>query len=115
MEQQTLTFDQLPQAVTTLSNEISELKKLLLKKSNQPPTEPPEQLLSVQQAAEFLCLSVATIYSKVSKGGLPVMKRSKRLYFSRNELLAYLQAGRKKTNSEIEAEAARHLTNKCKS
>ena len=33
------------------------------------------------------------------------MKRSKRLYFSREDLLNYIQAGRKKTNSEIQADA----------
>jgi len=51
------------------------------------PAETPEQLLTVQQAAKFLSLTVPTVYSKVSKNELPVMKRSKRLYFSRTELL----------------------------
>jgi excisionase family DNA binding protein len=41
-----------------------------------------EKLLTVQEAAEFLNLSVPTIYLKVSKGEIPFMKRSKRLYFS---------------------------------
>lgn len=75
-------------------------------------TETTEQLLTVQQAAEFLNLTVPTIYSKVSKGELPVMKRSKRLYFSKKELIEYLKAGRKKTNAEIEAEAHEYLINK---
>jgi len=51
----------------------------------------PDQLLTIQQAAEFLSLSVPTLYSKVSKGELPVMKRSKRLYFSRIQLMEYLK------------------------
>jgi excisionase family DNA binding protein len=61
------------------------------------PTEQPDKLLTIQEAAEFLNLTVPTVYSKVSKNELPVMKRSKRLYFSRNELLDYLKAGRKNT------------------
>ncbi len=77
-------------------------------------TTQPEQLLTIQEAAEFLSLTVPTMYSKVSKGELPVMKRSKRLYFSRNELLDYLKAGRKKSNSEIDAEAKAYLSNKKK-
>ena len=32
--------------------------------------------VTIQEAAEFLKLSVATIYSKVSRGELPVMKRN---------------------------------------
>lgn len=76
------------------------------------PTDHPDQLLTIQQAAELLSLTVPTLYSKVSKGELPVMKRGKRLYFSRTELLEYLKAGRKKTNAEIEAEAETYLKRK---
>ena len=78
------------------------------------PTDQPEQLLTIQEAAEFLSLTVPTMYSKVSKGELPVMKRSKRLYFSRTELLEYLKDGRKKSNAEIEQEAKAYLLNKKK-
>jgi excisionase family DNA binding protein len=81
------------------------------KQPEQAPTEQPEQLLTIQQAAEFLSLAVPTIYSKVSKGELPVMKRSKRLYFSRTELMEYIKEGRKKSNAEIEAEAKAYLSN----
>lgn len=75
------------------------------------PTEQPEQLLTVQETAQFLNLAVPTIYSKVSKGELPVMKRSKRLYFSSTELMEYLKQGRKKSNAEIEQEAEAYLSN----
>ncbi|WP_197276676.1 helix-turn-helix domain-containing protein [Mangrovimonas sp. ST2L15] len=74
-------------------------------------TEKPEELLTVQEAAQFLNLTVPTIYSKVSKGELPVMKRSKRLYFSSVELMGYLKKGRKKSNAEIEKEAEAYLSN----
>lgn len=73
-----------------------------------------DKLLNIQEAAEFLNLSVPTIYSKVSKGELPVMKRSKRLYFSNTELLDYLKKGRKKTNSEIELDAEDYLKKRSK-
>jgi excisionase family DNA binding protein len=65
------------------------------KQPEQTPTEQPEQLLTIQQAAEFLSLTVPTLYSKTSKGELPFMKRGKRLYFSRTELMEYVKAGRK--------------------
>jgi len=107
-----LTFEQLPQAVTMLTNEISALKDLLINNSKQEPQESPERLLSVQEASDFLMLSKATIYSKVSKKELPVMKRSKRLYFSSIELLQYLKEGRKKSNAELDAEAESYVKNK---
>lgn len=50
-------------------------------------------LMTIQEAAEFLHLTVPTIYSKVSRGELPVKKRSKRLYFSKLELIDYLNEG----------------------
>lgn len=106
-----LTFDQLPKAVTMLTKEVGELKNLLLNKQAQPPNKQPEQFLTIQEAAQFLSLTVPTIYSKVSKGELPVMKRSKRLYFSSTELMEYLKKGRKKSNAEIEQEAEAYLSN----
>ena len=81
-------------------------------KNEQQPTQPQEELLTIQQASELLNLSVPTLYSKVSKGELPVMKRSKRLYFSRTELIEYLKAGKRKSSAEIEAEADAYLSNK---
>jgi len=108
-----ITFENLPKAVTNLTTEVSEIKRLLLLKSNEP-TEQTEQLFTIQQAADFLSLAIPTIYSMVSRGELPYMKRSKRLYFSRLELTNYLKAGRKKTNAEIIAEAGQYLINKKK-
>jgi len=77
--------------------------------------EQPEQFLTIQQAAAFLKLSVATIYSKVSKRELPVMKQGKRLYFSLTELTEYLKNVKKKSFAEIEAEAELYLSNNKKS
>lgn len=75
------------------------------------PTDQPEQLLTIQEAAEFLSLTVPTMYSKCSKGEISYMKRSKRLYFSRSELMDYIKDGRKKSNAEIEQEAKAYLSN----
>jgi excisionase family DNA binding protein len=73
------------------------------------PADQTEQLFTIQEAAEFLSLTVPTMYSKVSRGELPVMKRSKRLYFSKVELMDYLKQGRKKTLAETENEAESYL------
>lgn len=107
-----LTFEQLPRAVTLLTKEVSEIKALLLKKSEQQPTQPQDELLTIQQASELLNLSVPTLYSKCSKREISFMKRSKRLYFSRTEIIEYLKAGKRKSSAEIEAEADAYLSNK---
>lgn len=92
------------------------IEDLILDLKHQPTqvnlNERPEQLLTVQEAAKFLNLTVPTIYSKVSRAELPVMKQGKRLYFSSIELMQYLKTGRKKTNAEIEAKANEYLQSK---
>lgn len=105
-----LTIEGLPQAVNQLFNKLEQIEKLLQEKSKQHPTEQQDKLLTVKETAELLHLTVPTIYSKVSRKELPVMKRGKRLLFSRLELLAYLKEGRKKTNAEIEAAAETYLS-----
>ena len=95
---------------------LSSIENLILDLKHQPkqvePTEHSDKLLTIQQAAEFLNLAVPTLYSKVSKGELPVMKRSKRLYFSRIQLMDYIKEGRKKTLAEIASEADQYLITK---
>jgi len=100
-------FEVIEARLSSIENLILDLKQ----PAKVEPTEQPEQLLTVQETAQFLNLTVPTIYSKVSKGELPVMKRSKRLYFSSTELMEYLKEGRKKSNAEIEQEAEAYLSN----
>ena len=108
---QTLTFDQLPKAVTDLKNEFSELKRLLIEKQEEKnPTVQPDQLLTIDEVAELLHLAKPTVYSKHSRGELPgVCKRGKRLYFQRDVIVNWIKEGRKKSNAEIEAEADIYL------
>ena len=103
-----LTFDNLPKAVTNLTNEVSEIKRLLLTQSNAPQPEP-EQLLTIQQAGKVLNLSAPTLYGYVHRGEIPVCKRGKRLYFSKQELLEWVKQGRKKTLAETTVEAELYL------
>jgi len=104
-------FDQLPEAVNRIETKLIEIEQLLnqLAKRSSPVTD---DLMTVQEAAAFLHLSVATIYGQISKRELPVMKRSGRCYFSRHELTEYIKAGRRKTLLEIEAEATDYLLKK---
>ena len=71
-----------------------------------------EVLLTVKDTAKFLSLSVPTIYGLIHKGELPVMKRSKRCYFSKIELINYLKQGRKKTVAETASEVDTYLKKK---
>jgi excisionase family DNA binding protein len=108
-----LTFNELPQAITQLYDKLSRIEQLLIEKNSESIQEA-DQLLTIQQVSEMLSLSVPTIYGLVSRAEIPCMKKSKRLYFSKEELIAWIKVGRKKTTSEIEAEANAFLLNKKK-
>jgi excisionase family DNA binding protein len=86
------------------------LRKLIANFHSQSQQES-EELFTVAQAAQFLSLSVPTIYGLIHKGDLPVMKRSKRCYFSKADLMDYLRAGKRKSATEISAAADLYLTN----
>jgi excisionase family DNA binding protein len=106
-----ITFEQLPQAVNQINSRLENIERLLLETSKHSPTET-DKLLTIQQAAETLCLSVPTIYGLVSRSEIPCMKKGKRLYFSKTELTDWIKAGRKKTITEIQLEADNYLSTK---
>lgn len=90
---------------------LSNIEELLLDLKHPAPKVEAEQVdfLDVNGAAEFLKLTVPTVYSKVSRGELPVMKQGKKLYFDRDELANYVKEGRRITNREAEQKAGEHL------
>jgi excisionase family DNA binding protein len=81
--------------VLELRDTLKNIERLLLQKSNSTP-KIEEGFLTVKETAEFLKLSVPTIYGLIHKGEIPVMKRSKRCYFSKSELIEYIKKGKKK-------------------
>ena len=99
----------------TLNNRLQNIERLLLDiKHNEPSPQITDQkeLLSMKEAAKFLSLSTATIYSKVSRRELPCMKKNGRLYFIQSELMDYLKAGRKETLAEIKETTLDNLRKK---
>ncbi|MBP7679068.1 MAG: helix-turn-helix domain-containing protein [Bacteroidales bacterium] len=71
-----------------------------------------DQLLTIQQAAELLNLSVPTLYGYVQRAEIPVYKRSKRLYFLKQVLIDWVKDGRKKTTAEIKQAADDYINKK---
>ena len=106
-----INFNNLPESVSQLHSKLDKIEKLLLNNSIQPETE---SLLTVSQAAEFLNLSVPTVYGYVQRQEIPVCKRkgTKRLYFSKKQLTEWILEGKKQTISEIENEAHTYLKKK---
>lgn len=99
MQAVTITQITAPELEALIENSIKKVLSGAVKESQES-----DELLTVPDAAKFLSLSVPTIYGLISKGELPVMKRSKRCYFSRVELFNYLKQGRRSTTEEIAKE-----------
>lgn len=75
--------------------------------SQSAPAEP--DLMTVPMVAEFLNLKTATIYGLIHKGEIPNFKRGKRVYFSRKQLLEWIESGSRRTIDEVKAGAEQYL------
>jgi len=106
-----ITHNEVPKAVSQILCRVMHIEHFLLEQGKKDHNDENE-LLTVQDAAKFLRLSVPTVYGLIHRGELPVMKRSKRCYFYKSELLKYLQQGRKKTKAEITQEASSYFKTK---
>ena len=103
-----LTLETLPEAFLFLSNEVSEIKKLLLQNQSYQTTED-YGILTLTEAAKLLHLEKSTIYGLVNKSLIPYMKKGKRLYFSKNDLINWLKEGKRKTTKEIDMDTDEYL------
>ena len=93
-----------------INAKLESIETLLLDLKHPIPGNPEaERILNVKEASEFLDLTIPTLYTKVSKKEIPFMKRSGRLYFSIDELIAYLKAGRQVTKQEMKENADSYL------
>jgi excisionase family DNA binding protein len=66
-------------------------------------------ILDVKQAADFLRLKITTLYEKTSLKIIPHFKKGNKLYFNKQELQAWVQAGKVKTNEELQSEASSYI------
>jgi hypothetical protein len=110
---ESLTLETLPKAFTQLTIEVSEIKRLLLEKSNERPTE-----IDSWFDLNELCSyhpdkpSKPTVYGWVNAGIVPVHKGGKKLRFLKSEIDIWLKQGRKKTFAETASEAVNYLKKK---
>lgn len=110
---QGLTLETLPKAFVQLANEVSEIKRLLLEKSNQQPTEP-DRWFDLSELCQYHPdkPSKPTVYGWVNAGIIPVHKGGKKLRFLKSEIDDWLKRGRKKTLAETASEADIYLKKK---
>ena len=69
------------------------ITKYLLEASEK--AEPLEDIMNSRETARFLDIKLNTLYIKIHKGQLPFMKKGKKVYFSRQQLLEWMSEGRR--------------------
>lgn len=102
-----LTLETLPKAFTFLTNEVIEIKRMLLKKSNEQPADP-DRWFDLNELCNYLPdkPARATVYRWVRQCAIPHCKGVKKLRFLKSEIDLWQKTGRRKTVSELSSEAA---------
>jgi len=96
-------FNELPEVVRQLFEKVERIETLMARLE---PKEPDEnEILNIEEAAEFLKVSVGALYTKVSRQEIPYSKPGKRLYFNRIDLKEWIRLGKRKTLVEIRQDA----------
>lgn len=90
------TFDRLPYYVASLMRKIDTVLDRLDCLINSP-REIADQhtVLDIKEASELVGKTVGTLYSLTSQKAIPFSKRGNKLYFFKDELLAWIKSGGK--------------------
>ena len=90
-----ITFEQLPQAVSTLIERVEQLAgkvdEVLCKAAGKDTGK--RSLLSLEEVAALLGKSASTIYAMTSEKRIPYRKRGNKLYFFEDEVMQWIEQG----------------------
>uniref|UniRef100_UPI003216B183 helix-turn-helix domain-containing protein n=1 Tax=uncultured Draconibacterium sp. TaxID=1573823 RepID=UPI003216B183 len=92
-----ITFEKLPEAVGFLIHEVTQLRSLI--EEIQRP-DIPKRPIEINEACKILMKAKSTVYTLVRKGDIPCYKSGKKLYFYEDELLEWINTGRKNSSAD---------------
>nr|WP_320000318.1 helix-turn-helix domain-containing protein [uncultured Draconibacterium sp.] len=92
-----ITFEKLPEAVGFLIDEVTQLRNLI--EEIQRP-DIPKRPIEINEACKILMKAKSTVYTLVRKGNIPCYKSGKKLYFYEDELLEWINTGRKNSSAD---------------
>jgi len=91
-----LSFDQLPKAVGELLTKVDYVISRLDEKKeadDSSPTQDDDQMMTMDEACQFIGKKRSTMYSLTSERRIPYRKRGNKLYFFKKELVEWIQSG----------------------
>lgn len=105
---QNLVFTQLsvPEVRQLFREELQEFFK-----RQSTPQNTDDEIGGLELAEHITGLKRPTIYNLVSERQIPFSKKGKRLYFYKKDLLKWLEQGKRKTQTELAAEAGNYSGN----
>jgi excisionase family DNA binding protein len=107
-----INHENLPQVFGEFLNEFKDFKQKILSQNNAPQPQPEtDRWFTIDELCEYLPdkPAKATVYGYVHTLSIPFHKTTKRLRFLKSEIDLWLKSGKRKTVSEIEAEADQYL------
>lgn len=105
METRELTFNELPEAVTRISDKVGRIEQMLM--ALQPPTSPaiPEINYTLPEAADYCRMAEPTFRVYLRRREVSGFKLGKAWLFKKSDLDAFLQSYRMKSSAEVESAA----------
>jgi len=101
MSEDNITFEKLPEAVEKILSELSEIRYLVIKDRN--PTEK-RKPMDIDEVCSLVKKAKPTIYALARKGQIPCSKIHGKLYFFEDQLISWIDSGKRKTTAELMAE-----------
>lgn len=102
LSEKTITFEQLPQAVSALIDKVERLSDLVSQGLDSS-SRPEKEWMDLEELCEYLPdkPSKQTVYGWVCKRSIPFHKKTKKLSFLRSEIDEWLASSRHGTAEEI--------------
>jgi predicted DNA-binding transcriptional regulator AlpA len=104
----TFTHNNLPEAVGQICQRLDSIE-LLLKKQEPQPEKDKQEFITLKQVCELTGYAAPTIYGLIGKNAIPHFKKGQRLFFEHDTIIAWIKEGKRKSKTEVEADADKHL------
>lgn len=104
MNDNTITFEQLPNAIQQIMDEVKSLSLKIDKMSEKAEQGAPRdnhRVIYADEVCKMIRKTKNTLYSMTSKGEIPSYKHGKYLYFFEDEILEWIKRYRKDDSHDI--------------
>ena len=106
--QEEMTFNDLPKVVSRMFNKVERMERVIdiikdeVCKRSVPASE--HTPMTIDEACEFLKMKKSTMYYHIERDNIPATKRGKNYILFKDELVSWLESGRKNTQPMTTAE-----------